>query len=546
MRRFIPLALVLLCLGPAARAADSAPPLDPSRDARLARKVRLRAEGIPVAWVLKALGEKTGVSLQATGIAGDERLVAFVPEAPLGEVLECIADLYRLSWSREGNGTRPAYRLQKLPAATKEEQTLRDRAVAQVLERLSERFRRPVPEGGGREEPWAPVYPELLPILAQRGGVFTRDGYLRLPVASLLPAERDRIVAKLTPILQAQDERRSIALQQIREDEIARGIPPDQATHDKPPSDPLQSILTADLQLTTELQASVGLRSNTDTWYHWFQVHADDLTRAAQALYDGSDLHVPDRSGGAETVEPPAGDPLSKVVELRPDEPARAGDWVGSLGRLSDAAGVPIYADWYANYLEGASGHPRAQMPASGRGSAARFLDALCYPTVPAGWWSQRGSSFWWRRGDAALVRSRRWIWEEQTIPPAALLERAIDAVRRTGTLTAAEVPGLAALRFLQLQQGDSIARHLEDWRRAVQVPADQAALARLLPGEDPTGFRARLRTELHDFPAQGGAVLTVSFFATPMRGAHPFYLPLPGVAPTRDLPARGLEVTLR
>ena len=60
---------------------------------------------------------------------------------------------------------------------------------------------------------------------------------------------------------------------------------------------------------------------------------------------------------------------------------------------------------------------------------------------------------------------------------------------------------------------------------------------------EDPTGFQARLRTEVQTHPAQGGATLNVSFFATPMRGAHPFHLPLPGVAPTKGLPARGLEV---
>jgi hypothetical protein len=43
------------------------------------------------------------------------------------------------------------------------------------------------------------------------------------------------------------------------------------------------------------------------------------------------------------------------------------------------------------------------------------------------------------------------------------------------------------------------------------------------------------MRFEVQDHPAQGGAVLAVYFFATPMRGGVPFYVPLPGVvAPSK------------
>ncbi|MGV3722164.1 MAG: hypothetical protein ACO1SX_14735, partial [Actinomycetota bacterium] len=292
---------------------------------------------------------------------------------------------------------------------------------------------------------------------------------------------------------------------------------------------------------------------------------SDDLEAPARALYADRDVRVPEQPGGAAATADP-NDPLAKIVEIRRGESGQEGDWIATLGRISDAAGAPIYADCYLNYLEGATGHPRAQLPSSGRGSVAQTLDALCYPTAPAGRWRARANSFWWRRGGSALIRSSQWIWEEQTVLPAGLLESAINSVRRTDTLTAAEVGGLARLDFFQLQQGDSIARHLEHWRRAVRLPAalslaarqsligagiawsrlappDQVVLARLLPEEDPTGFEARLRTEVRANPSQGGTILNVSFFATPMRGAHPFYLPLPGVAPTKGLPARGLEV---
>src|SRR5690242_13915825 len=80
-------------------AAAERPVLDASRDARLGRRIRLRSEGIPLSWVLKRLSKESGVALSAPGTVGDERLVAFVPDAPLSEVLTNIATLYRLDWS---------------------------------------------------------------------------------------------------------------------------------------------------------------------------------------------------------------------------------------------------------------------------------------------------------------------------------------------------------------------------------------------------------------------------------------------------------------
>src|SRR3712207_5253631 len=66
--------------------------VDPRQDARLARRLTLRSEGIPVRWVLKRLSIETRVGLEVAGTAGDERLVAFVPDAPLAEVMLAIAD----------------------------------------------------------------------------------------------------------------------------------------------------------------------------------------------------------------------------------------------------------------------------------------------------------------------------------------------------------------------------------------------------------------------------------------------------------------------
>src|SRR3989442_4476438 len=95
---FLLLIGLLSCSAPAATARLSkgpSSPMDAAQDARLAVQVRLRAEAIPLRRVLRALADETGVRLAVAGSAGDERLVAFVPDASLADVLLAVADLYR-------------------------------------------------------------------------------------------------------------------------------------------------------------------------------------------------------------------------------------------------------------------------------------------------------------------------------------------------------------------------------------------------------------------------------------------------------------------
>src|SRR5687767_312727 len=78
--------LLLLALGPIVRAQDPGPGqkvLDPETDARLRQHVRLRSKAAPVGTVLQALKEKTGITFETEGRAGDEPFVAFVPDAPV-------------------------------------------------------------------------------------------------------------------------------------------------------------------------------------------------------------------------------------------------------------------------------------------------------------------------------------------------------------------------------------------------------------------------------------------------------------------------------
>jgi len=108
---FLLLLSLLSSAAPAANARSGkgpSSPIDTAKDPRLAARVRLRAEAIPLRRVLRALADATGVRLDVSGSAGDERLVAFVPEAALADVMRAVANLYRLSWIRSGSAARPA------------------------------------------------------------------------------------------------------------------------------------------------------------------------------------------------------------------------------------------------------------------------------------------------------------------------------------------------------------------------------------------------------------------------------------------------------
>lgn len=206
-RAAVPAALLTLLLAgltpaPAQPARAPAPPIDPTRDARLAQRVQLRAEAIPVSWVLRRLSEVTGVGLETAGATGDERLVAFVPDAPLSEALLAVADLYRLSWMRTGSAERPKYRLYKTDRAAREEQVLRDRALRELVDRMLATLRNPgAPENSAS---WVPVYPHLFPLVASRRDELLREGYLSLRVGELPLSRREPLLAAMRPILRAR------------------------------------------------------------------------------------------------------------------------------------------------------------------------------------------------------------------------------------------------------------------------------------------------------------------------------------------------------
>jgi hypothetical protein len=564
------LALLCACVLPAA-AHEPASALDPARDPRLARRVRLRAEGMPFSRVLAAVAAETGVRLEVAGRVGDERLVAFVPDAPLAEVLGSIADLYRCTWTRAGN----TYRLEKPAKWVREEQRLREDALKQVLARFADHLRDPAaaPVGHPRDQPelWRALYRELFPILESGSDELLREGYLYRRVGAIPGERRAAILERLTPLLRAQEESLRENIRQLREMELQMGVPPEFAVREKPPTVPEKCTLTVDLRLSREIRIEVGMRRDSgDTWYNWFSASGDDLHEQGLALYEDRPLRLPKTAGGPAAETTDAADPLERVVEVSVPQKAVKQDWIGVLGRLSDAARVPIYADCYPNLLDmGVSQHPRGAVPAGGKGSVTQILDAVCFPAGQPGLWRDQANSFWWRRGNSALVRSRRWLWESAQVIPAGLLDRLarseakMDRRSPPGAriLDPEDLRAIAGLDFLQLQGLGRLSQHLDFWHYGVRVPSrlspparqllvtegitweklalpDRQALVRMVPelAADPNpAYKARIWADARQAPAQGGMVLNLQFVAPGSPGAYPAQFILPGLGLDRE-----------
>jgi hypothetical protein len=577
---FLLLISLLSQSAPAANARSgkgASSPIDAAKDGRLAVRVRLRAEAIPLRRVLRALADETGVRLDVVGSAGDERLVAFVPAASLADVMLAVADLYRLSWSRSGSGERARYQLVKPPAVAQEERDWREQALGQLRARLEEKPRGPQRPAGERPDPWAPVYPAVLPLLRASSTALLRDGYAYLPIAALPAEQRQQLVTVLQPAINDRHAWLQGMLRQEHEQRQAEGgaQPEPQSKAEYSPPPPAEtSTLTLELTVRDELTASVGLKTTGGTQFGWFSVSSDSLPAAGLQGYEDRHPTLPTKAD--EAPEPPAdpqADPLARVVDVPVEELPRPGDWISALHRLSDAAGVALYADCYPNYLQGTEWHPRSDYALAGKISAAHALNRLCFPLANRGARKLAVNSFWWRRGDAAFVRSRRWLWESAGVLPTDLLDRLTTSLRATGQIDPRDVPAIASLTALQVQSIGFLDGQWDTWRLAIQLPAqlslgsrkllltsgltwekmppaDRALLGRLLslpPGGSLSRYAARLKTSVSSNAAQGGTLASLTFEAASETGSEQsfVYFPLPGVSATHGLLSQGLQVTL-
>jgi len=364
------------------------------------------------------------------------------------------------------------------------------------------------------------VYPLVLPLITAHSAEFLRAGYIYLRIATLPIEQRQQLVRALQPAIDAQHARMREILGQAREKRRAEGeTQPDVLVSGENSGPPAaeSSTITVELAVRDELTVSMGLKTGVGIWYGWFAVSGDSLQAAGIQLYKDRDLKLPG-TADEEPERPPeaAADPLARVVEVVTEKLPRPGDWISALGRLSDAAGIAIYTDSYPNYLQGTTWHPRSDFAVSGKLSVARALNRLCYPLANRGAEKLAVNSFWWRRGDAALVRSPRWLWESPAVLPTDLLDHLTTSLRATGQIDPRDLPAIASLTWLQSQSIGFLDSQWDTWRLAIQYPAQLSLESRKLllmsgltwekmpPAGDPGGRGPRDPEEPDGTKAQG------------------------------------------
>ncbi len=488
--------------------------VDARRDPRLARKLVLRAEAVPVVHVLRRLTEQTGVTLTARGPAGDERLIAFTHESTLAEIMRAIADLYRLQWTR-GTGEKPAYVLSKRPAEAAEERELKRAAFRRLLERVhgaiaaAQNPEVPATIREPHRESWRRsmgLRAAAFRQVAARWDELLQESYLEVPIPSLPEAERKRVMELLVPFLEQQHADRLRSREQLLAFHRQRG--------EEPPKDLLEvpKLMGPD---DYAFRIAFNLARGGELWMALWggnmgsilsEGQAEALPELGMELYaDRAVRPAPERM--ADRVEGALGKPLSlpasavipvqeKVsrtapnttvwtlripADRKPGEEAPK-DWISRLSLLADATGLAFFSDAYDERQVPRDGIP---LWAAGKGTVAEALDALCrgaawnggvslYSPLPT-------NSFWWARDRTVFLRSRRWLWAEYMVVPAALVDRLSLALREKRNLTALELPLLAGLPAVRGTGQSVVPGPLTAWKYGLQLPLQLSAASRAL-----------------------------------------------------------------
>jgi hypothetical protein len=560
-------------VGPRAALAAEGPALKPDlkRDPALARRIRLRSEGMPVSRVLRAVSEAAGVRLSVSGRAGDERLIAFVPEAPVADVMRSIAELYRLEWLREG-GERPTYRLIKQLGVAHEESLLRERSLRGAVDYLQRRIRagEPTEEELKYSEPeYLRALPLVAPLLTANLGALLRDGYVYLPISRLEAPLQARLSDLLQPALDRHNERSKQFQAFINQKQAAEGKPALLlGGADGPPPPVRKCTLIAELRYAGTPAVWLGLRDPNDTQCSFLNAPSVDLSGPGRELYRQHTLW-PAPDAGA----PPRPEVLTREVSVVAERGIEKSDWIARLRQLAGAAGLPLYSDLYCDYENGMDRHPRGGFSLPEKVTPGDALDTFC--RGPRGNGPEKAPhSFWWFDTGSAFIRSSRWLWDEESVLPADLVQGMAEAVRKTERLAPRHVGDLARLTGFQVMGNGYVQGDMDTWALAVRAPArltpasqaltvsgglewarlspaEQELLLRMLPPPDNAGaphYRASIAARPENAPAQGGAVLQTELRAEwgGSKGEVGLLVPLPGLTPKGMPRPESLEVERR
>lgn len=411
--------LGLLVLLPAAGSPAVAPAasLDPG-DARLDPRVTLRLSRVPLAAVLAELGRQTRVTLGVDPELAGEPVLVQVSGQPAREVLNHLAKLLDLQWTRSGERGRYSYLLSPTRESRAREMGLRDRDWRQALQALAADVARAAQEREDEQQSARRLLLQLLSLVPPEQQPALQSGrtvYFRTTPAGSgtpLPAETARELRRL---------------QQAHYEELSRrGVPV---------SAPLGLAETVQRARGTRVGLWVTPRISPDALVaglrskSWMLFPPEErLHLAAYALPSGAGVYrqpVPKAPSPEDAAARWGGDPLlgaRRSFKMAPLEPGVDLARTRTMRRLHEVLpelartfGVNIIADAYLGQ----------RLPPQPPNTAQELplYEVLNRHALPSGEWT--------REGDFLRVRSHTWYFDRLSDIPDPVVREWAAHLRR-------------------------------------------------------------------------------------------------------------------
>jgi hypothetical protein len=438
-------------------------------DVRLQQAVTVRAEGVPVGDLLTQIAQKTGVALKADLYVADDKVIVFSPARPLRDTLRDMAALFNDQWeSTPLPGGQTRYMLirrlkarhyeddleQEVSARMMVQMDAQVKALSETPEQLAKRptndpIRRNLeyPSTHGRQA--TRLYGQL--SREQRHALFA-NGYVNVSFAASTPSQQEmarEAFGEVVTTLKTIDEKQRAEFPNVH-------VVID--TSDVLEQHGMRFRLTRTNNAGLSAQVlQVILGQNTymtmgtfDSGAQWLlPPHDDPYTRKTvfQDFGQGS-FHTGNpylRKDVPPSAELPAPEAVSKA--------SGAGAWIDRLSALSQAADIPVMADYYRSpalvhdlkdITKDTNEANTASVTAHEAVSSALLssLDALCKPS----------GYLWWTAGKTLLLRKRDWYAQRRYEVSDAWMRSVAGRLRRQkGVPTYADLGRLLDLTPAQI-----------------------------------------------------------------------------------------------